>query len=47
MVVEPVMGKRRAEAAACRAQGIDPPEHVDAMQWFEEGARGQWYDVAK
>lgn len=45
-MVEPVMAKRRAEAAACRARGVAPPEHVDAMQWFEEGARGQWYDVA-
>lgn len=45
-MVEPVVAKRRAEAAACQQQGIDPPEHVDALQWFEEAAKDEWYDVA-
>lgn len=45
-MVEPVVKRRRAEAAECLSKGIDPPVYIDALQWFEDAAQGEWYDAA-
>jgi cytochrome P450 len=43
-LIEPVLEERRAEQAMCAAQGIDPPEYNDTLQWFEDAAAGKTYD---
>nr|Q3S2T8.1 RecName: Full=Dihydromonacolin L monooxygenase mokC; AltName: Full=Cytochrome P450 monooxygenase mokC; AltName: Full=Dihydromonacolin L hydroxylase; AltName: Full=Monacolin K biosynthesis protein C; AltName: Full=Monacolin L hydroxylase [Monascus pilosus]ABA02241.1 P450 monooxygenase [Monascus pilosus] len=45
-LLEPIIQERRAEKAKCLAQGIEPPRYVDSIQWFEDTAKGQWYDAA-
>ncbi|EOD53178.1 putative cytochrome p450 monooxygenase protein [Neofusicoccum parvum UCRNP2] len=45
-IIRPVLEKRRAEKAAMEAQGKEPVEHNDAIEWFEQAAkaRGCSYD---
>lgn len=45
-IIDPEIQRRRAEKAACVAKGVQPPQYVDTMQWFEDTADGRWYDVA-
>ncbi|CAJ2507529.1 Uu.00g087150.m01.CDS01 [Anthostomella pinea] len=45
-VIQPVLDKRRATKAAMIAEGKDPKELNDAMEWFEQTAKGQPYDPA-
>lgn len=45
-IVGAVLEKRRRQKAALQAQGEKEIEFNDAIEWFEEAAKGTYYDPA-
>jgi cytochrome P450 len=45
-LVNPVLEKRRLDKESRAAQGLEPEEYLDAMEWMEQAAKGRPYDAA-